>query len=79
MPVSRVGALGFYDTRTVTALGFVDETYLDTATYVSVSGVSATVNLGTVAATTDSPLLPSLSVTASLGTVVAIGGRLSSQ
>lgn len=74
MPVSRVSGLGFYDTRTVTALGFVDETFVDTATYVSVSGVSATVNVGTVAGTTDSPLLPSVSATISLGTITATGG-----
>ena len=74
MPVSRVGALGFYDTRTVTAFGFVDETYLDTATYVSVSGVSATVTIGTAAGTTDSPLLPSVSATITLGTITATGG-----
>jgi len=74
MPVSRVSGLGFYDTRTVTGLGFVDETFTDTATYVSVSGVSATVNLGTVAGTTDSPLLPSVSATISLGTITATGG-----
>lgn len=75
MPVSRVSGLGFYDTRTVTGFGFVDDTYTDTTVRVDLTAVSATVNLGTVAATTDSPLLPSLSVTASLGTVVAIGGE----
>ena len=74
MPISRVSALGFYDTRTVTALGFVDETFVDTTTYVNLSGLSATANLGTVASTTDSPLLPSVSATISLGTVTAVGG-----
>ena len=74
MPVSRVSGLGFYDTRTVTGLGFVDETYTDTTTYIQPSGFSATTNIGTVAATTDSPLLSSLSATVSLGTVTAIGG-----
>ena len=74
MPVSRVSGLGFYDTRTVTALGFVDETFTDTSTYVSLSGLSATTNIGTVAATTNAPLLPSLSATVSLGTITAIGG-----
>ena len=74
MPVSRVSGLGFYDTRTVTGLGFVDETYTDTTTYVQPSGLSATTNIGTVAATTDSPLLPSLSATLSLATITPIGG-----
>ena len=74
MPVSRVSGLGFYDTRTVTGFGFVDDTYTDTTIRVDLTAVSATVNLGTVAATTDSPLLPSLSATVSLGTVVATGG-----
>ena len=74
MPVSRVSGLGFYDTRTVTGLGFVDETYTDTTTYVQPSGLSATTNIGTVAATTASPLLPSLSATISLGTITPIGG-----
>jgi len=75
MPISRVSALGFYDTRTVTALGFVDETFVDTTTYVNLSGFSVTANLGTVASTTDSPLLPSVSATISLGTVTAVGGE----
>ena len=75
MPVSRVSGLGFYDTRTVTGFGFVDDTYTDTTIRVDLTAVSATVNLGTVAATTDSPLLPSLSATVSLGTVVATGGE----
>ena len=74
MPVSRVSGLGFYDTRTVTGLGFVDESYTDTTTYVQLSGFSATTSIGTVTATTDSPLLSSLSATVSLGTITAIGG-----
>ena len=74
MPVSRVSGLGFYDTRTVTGLGFVDETYTDTTTYIQPTGLSATTNIGTVTATTDSPLLPSLSATVSLGTITPIGG-----
>ena len=74
MPVSRVSGLGFYDTRTVTGLGFVDESYTDTTTYVQLSGFSATTSIGTVTATTDSPLLPSLSATVSLGTITPIGG-----
>ena len=50
MPVSRVSALGFYDTRTVTAFGFVDETFTDTTTYVQPSGFSAATNIGAVTA-----------------------------
>lgn len=74
MPVSRVGGVGPYDTSTVTALGFVDEAFLDTTAYIFLSGISATTNLGTVTATTDSPLLPSLSATTSIGNAVGIGG-----
>lgn len=74
MPVSRVSGLGFYDTRTVTGLGFVDETYTDTTTYIQPTGLSATTSIGTVTATTDSPLLPSVSATISLGTITPIGG-----
>ena len=75
MPISRVGALGFYDTSTVSALGFVDETYTETTVFVYLPTLVATTNLGTIVATTDSPLLPSLSATISLGTVIAIGGE----
>tara|TARA_R100001079_G_scaffold62302_2_gene32135 strand:+ start:2339 stop:3316 length:978 start_codon:yes stop_codon:yes gene_type:complete len=74
MPVSRVSGLGFYDTRTVTGLGFADETYTDTTTYIQPTGLSATTNIGTVAATTDSLILPSLSATVSLGTITPVGG-----
>ena len=74
MPVSRVSALGFYDTRTVTAFGFVDETFTDTTTYVQPSGFSAATNIGAVTATTNSPSLPSLSATISLGAVTPVGG-----
>ena len=75
MPISRVGALGFYDTSTVSSLGFVDETYTETTVFVYLPTLVATTNLGTIVATTDAPLLPSLSATISLGTVIAIGGE----
>lgn len=76
MPISRVGALGFYDTSTVSALGFVDETYTETTVFVYLPTLVATINLGTIVATTDSPVLPSLSATTSLGTIIAIGGEI---
>ena len=75
MPISRVGALGFYDTSTVSALGFVDETYTETTIFAYLPSLVATTTLGTIVATTDSPVLPSLSATFSLGTVIAIGGE----
>ena len=75
MAVSRVSALGFSDTLTVTALGFVDDTYTPPASTL-LSGLNTTAAIGAVAASGNSSILSGLNATISDGTIVATGGAI---
>ena len=75
MAVSRVSALGFFDTLTVTALGFVDDTYTPPASTL-LSGLNTTAAISAVAGSGNSSILSGLNTTISDGTIVATGGAI---
>ena len=75
MAVARVSALGFSDTLTVSALGFVDAAYVPPASTI-LSGFNTTAAIGAVAVSGNSSILSGLNTTISDGTIVATGGAV---
>jgi hypothetical protein len=72
MALPRVSAIGFIDTLTVSAVGFVDGIYLPPATG-ALTGVNATSSAGAISAVGTAIEVSGVNATASDGTVAAIG------
>ena len=72
MAISKVGAIGFYDTLTISALGFVDETYVAvTPTSATLVGVNSTASESSLLTSGNNSILTGVNSTASDGSVSA--------
>lgn len=72
MAISKVGAIGFYDTLTISALGFVDENYVAVApTSATLVGVNTTASKSSLLTSGNSTIISGVNSTASDGSVSA--------